>query len=613
MKLSFNTAVRYLVPILITLAAVSLKLSADSSAGAQKQEQQPPASAAQQRTGRSYDTGDTSRKPPPALPQSPSTVTFTDITAATRIDFKHAASQTSQKYLLETMGGGAALFDYDQDGRLDLFFTNGARLEDPMPKNALPLKSEPKYWNRLYRQKPDGTFEDVTERAGVKGEGYSMGAAAGDYDGDGFLDLYVTGYGGNSLYRNNGKGAFTDVTKKTGTAGGGWSTSAGWLDYDRDGRLDLFVARYMDWDFERGSLYCGRTEPGLRAYCHPDNFKGASNILYHQKPDGTFEDVAARSGLADADGKGLGVAFADFDGDGWTDIFVANDSVRQRLYRNRGDGKFEDIALMAGVGYDENGKTFAGMGIDAGDYNNDGLMDIFITTLSNETYPLYQNNGDETFTYTTNTTGVGQITLLYSGWGTRFLDADNDGWRDIFVAQSHVLDTIEKSSSYLKYRQTPLLMLNKEGKRFLNVSSSAGPAFNNALAARGAAFGDLDDDGDTDIVICVLGGAPVILRNEGTRHHWLGLSLAGANLNRQAIGARVSVTDTSGHKQIFDVATAGSYLSSSDARIIVGLGTATVVQQVEVQWPGQRVQRVANPAIDRYLTINERDAVAPAK
>ncbi|HEX8888367.1 MAG TPA: CRTAC1 family protein [Pyrinomonadaceae bacterium] len=548
------------------------------------------------------------KTPPPPGPQAASPVTFTDISAQTKIDFKQAASPTSQKYLLESMGGGVALFDYDNDGRLDIYFTNGAQLEDPMPKDASPDKRDPKYWNRLYHQKPDGTFEDVTVRAGVRGEGYSMGAAAADYDADGFVDLYVTGYGANILYRNNGDGTFTDVTKKLGVAGGGWSTSAGWFDYDNDGRLDLFVARYADWDFEKGSLYCGDLRPGYRAYCHPDNFKGMSNLLYHQKQDGTFEDVSVTSKIADPNGKGLGVAFADFDNDGWTDIIVANDSVRQQLYRNRGDGTFEDVALIAGVGYNENGKTFAGMGVDARDYDDDGLPDIFITALSNESYPLYRNNGDGSFNYTTNTTSVGQITLLYSGWGAKFFDADNDGWQDIFVAQSHVLDTIEKTSAYLKYKQTPLLMRNT-GKGFVNVSATAGQAFTQAIAARGAAFGDLNNDGQTDIVIGTIEGAPHILRNDGTRNHWLGISLTGAKGNRNGLGARLTLTDGNGRQQVLEATSAGSYLSSSDARIIFGLGNVASVKAIEVRWPGGRTQRVMNPAIDRYISINEREAI----
>ncbi|HYY42218.1 MAG TPA: VCBS repeat-containing protein, partial [Pyrinomonadaceae bacterium] len=516
--------------------AVAVALSLVAALSPPVSAQQTAAPPAQPRTGRSYSTGEPGAKPPPPVPQAPSPVTFTDSTAQTRLAFRHAASPTTQKYLPETMGGGVALFDYDNDGRLDIFFTNGAALADPMPKDAAPDKRDPRFWNRLYHQKADGTFADVTEHAGVRGTGYCFGAAAGDYDNDGFVDLYVTAYGGNTLYRNKGDGTFADVTKQLGVGASGWSTSAGWFDYDRDGRLDLFVLRYMDWDFERGALYCGT--PTVRAYCHPDTFKPATNILFHQKPDGTFADVSAPTKIADVPGKGLGVVFADFDNDGYTDIFVANDSIRQTLFRNNGDGTFADVALLSGAGYDENGKTFAGMGVDAADYDNDGQIDLFITTLSNETYPLYRNNGDLTFTYTTQTTGVGQITLTYSGWGTHFLDADNDGWRDIFVAQSHVLDTIEQTTSYLKYRQTPLLLRNT-GKNFVNVSRAAGAPFSVPLAARGAAFGDIDNDGDTDVLLAQTDGPALVLRNSGAKNHWLGLSLAGAGNNRQGLGARV--------------------------------------------------------------------------
>jgi hypothetical protein len=560
-------------------------------------------SGLQQRTGRSYSS-DLKDRTYSAAPQAPSPVTFTDITALSGIDFKHSASPTSQKYLLEAMGGGVGMLDYDNDGRLDLFFTNGARLLDPMPKGALPNKSEPRYWNRLYHQKADGTFEDVTERAGVRGEGYSMGVAVADYDNDGWVDIYVTGYGANILYHNNGNGTFTDVTKQAGVTGGGWSTSAAWLDYDKDGRLDLFVARYLEWDFELGAIYCGERRPGLRAYCHPDNFKGTTNLLYHQKPDGTFEDVSAKAAIADPNGKGLGVAIADFDGDGWPDIVVANDSVRQSLYRNRGDGTFEDIALPAAVAYDENGRTFAGMGVDAADYDEDGCPDIFITALSNETYPLFHNNCDRTFTYDTNAAGISQATLPYSGWGTRFVDIDNDGRRDIFVAQGHVLDTIEKSSSYVKYKQPPLLMRNT-GKGFINVSASAGQAFNLPIAGRGAAIGDLNNDGQPDLVIAVLDGPPIILRNNGTKNHWLGLTLSGTRSNRSGMGARVIVTDATGRKRIFDVTNAGSYLSASDARLLVGLGT-TGVRSVEVRWPSGRIQLIEHLATNRYNQIVEK-------
>lgn len=566
--------------------------------------QQPSPTPSPERTGRSYSVPNLPKTPPPPGPQARSAVTFTDVTTQSGVNFVHASSKTTEKYLLETMGGGVAIFDFDNDGRMDLFFTNGAALKQPMSKVDLPDKTQPKYWNRLFQQKTDGTFKDVTERAGLKGVGYSMGVAAADYDNDGFVDLFVSGYKADRLYHNNGDGSFSDATSKLPKISDGWSTSAGWFDYDHDGRLDLFIARYMDWDFESGSMFCGGPTALLRAYCHPDNFKGAANILLHQRSDGSFEDVSKSSGIADSAGKGLGIAFADFDNDGWTDVFVANDSVRQSLYRNKGDGSFEDIAVIAGAAYDEDGRTFAGMGIDCADFDNDGLVDVFITTLSNEKYALYRNNGDLSFTYVTNTTGVGQITLLNAGWGARFLDVDNDGLRDLFVAQSHVLDTVEKSTAYLKYKQ-PLLLMTNTGKGFVNVSATAGAAFNAPVAARGAAFGDLNNDGQLDAVVAVLDDGPIILRNAGTPHHWLGIELSGTKSNRSGIGARVTVTDAMGRKQIFDVGTAGSYLSSNDPRIVVGLGNAKAVRSVEVRWPSGRVQTITGPAIDRYLRISE--------
>jgi len=562
--------------------------------------QQP--SPSPQRTGRSYSTAEPS-KAVPAGPTGLSPVTFSDVTSSLKIDFKHAASPTMRKYLLETMGGGVAIFDYDNDGRMDLFFTNGALLKEEMAKAAAPDKSDPKYWNRLYHQKADGTFEDVTSRAGLSGSGYSMGVATGDFDNDGYVDLYVTGYGENHLYRNNGNGTFTDVAKKLGVSASGWSASAGWFDYDHDGRLDLFVARYLDWDFEKGSIVCGDAR-GNRAYCHPDNFKGVSNLLFHQRADGKFEDVSKQAGIDDPNGKALGVAFADFDNDGFTDIFVANDSVRQSLYRNKGDGTFEDIAVESGAGYDEDGKTYAGMGVDTADYDNDGNVDVVCTTLSFQTYPLYHNNGDLSFSYVTKPTAVGQISFLYSGWGIHFVDVDNDGLYDIVVAQGHVLDSIEQSTSNLKYRQTPLLMRNL-GKTFTNVSATAGEAFSLPIAARGAAFGDLNNDGQIDVVIGVVNGSPLILRNNGSKNHWLGLRLIGVQSNRDGIGSRITLIALSGARRIFDTSTSGSYLSSSDPRLVVGLGSADRVRAVEIRWPSGRVQTVANPSVDRYLTVTE--------
>jgi hypothetical protein len=522
------------------------------------------------------------------------------------IPFVHANSPTTRKYLPETMGGGVALLDYDNDGRLDIFFVNGARIEDPMPRGGAPDKSDPRYWNRLYRQKPDGTFEDVTEKAGLTGmpqNRYGMGVAVGDFDNDGFSDLYVTGYGGNTLYRNNGDGTFSDVTARAGVAGGGWSTSAGFFDYDNDGRLDLFVVRYLEWSFDE-DRFCGEKKPGGRAYCHPDNFKGVTNLLYHNEGNGIFREVSAKAGVANPEGKGLGVAFGDFDGDGWPDIYVANDSVRCFLYHNNRDGTFTDVAPEAGVGFSEDGKTFAGMGVDFADYDNDGLPDITVTDLSDQRYLLYRNNGDGTFTDVTGPSGVGRATLKYSGWSTRFVDLDNDGWKDIFVAQGHVMDNIEITSPNLAYLQPPLLLRNLRG-RFSAVDG--GPSLKTGWAGRGAAFGDLDNDGAIDIVVANIGQKAYILRNAGAgRNGWIGIRPRGRKSNRDGIGCRVKVVSASGATQYYTVATAAGYLSSSDKRLVVGLGADRLARSVEIHWPGGAVQRLENVPSGKWV-----DAIEP--
>ena len=565
----------------------------------------PIAGRAQEKSGKSYETANIKR-PTATAPQFPSPVTFTDATALTKIDFRHQASPTSVKYLPETMGGGAALIDYDNDGRLDVFLTNGAEISENMPKNKLPEKMGAKYWNRLYRQKADGTFEDVTEKAGLKGEGYAFGAAVGDFNRDGFSDLLVTRYGGATLYRNNGDGTFADVTGKTNARLDGWATSAGFFDYDRDGRLDIFVTRYAVWDFELGKIHCGDLRPGYRAYCHPDNFKAVSNVLLHQKPDGTFEDASEKSKIAASKGKGLGVAFADFDDDGWTDVFVANDNSAQQLFRNLHDGTFEESALAAGVAYDDRGRQFAGMGIDAADYDGDGRQDVIITALSNETYPLYRNAGELVFDFVTQSSGVAQITILGADWGIKFTDADNDGRRDVFVAQCHVLDTIEKTTSFLKYKQPPLLMRNTE-KGFQNVSLAAGAAFEKDLAARGLAVGDLDNDGDADVVIAQNDGAAVILKNNGTKNNWLGFDLRGGTKSAsRGEGAKIVVTDASGKKQTFETSGAGSYLSANDVRVVAGLGASNSVKAVEIRWSSGKTQRLENLEVNRYHIIEEK-------
>jgi enediyne biosynthesis protein E4 len=533
-----------------------------------------------------------------------SEVQFTDITEASRVTFKHAASKTPVKFLPETMGGGAALFDFNNDGRLDIFFTNGARIDEKMTSARQPDKSGEQFWNRLYQQNADGTFSDVTAKAGLKGTRYDFGAAVGDYDNDGDADLYVTGYGGNTLYRNNGDGTFADVTKQAGVGAGGWSSSAGFVDYDGDGRLDLFVCRYLTWSWGQ-NLYCGEQKPGYRAYCHPDNYKGVTNLLYRNNSDGTFTDVSERAGVANPEGKSLGVAFNDFDRDGLVDIFVANDSVRQFLYRNKGDGTFEDVALEAGVGYNEDGKTFAGMGADFNDYDNDGWPDIIDTALGNEMYALFRNNGDRSFTYVTNSSGVGEATLLMSGWGAKFFDYDNDGWKDIFVAQSHVLDTIEKTTPSLKYLEPPL-MLRNAGRRFTNISRKLGAAFTKDYAGRGAAFGDIDNDGDTDIVMANLDSRAVVFRNDGgNRRRWLTLSLVGAKSNRDALGAQIKLTSSSGQTQHQFVSTASSYQSANDRRAHFGLGADDAAKSIEIRWPSGVVQRLTDVKANQFLKVVE--------
>lgn len=555
-------------------------------------------------TGKSYAT-DAIIRPVTTASQFPSPVTFEDVSAVSGVKFRHAASVTSVKYLPETMGGGVALFDFDNDGRLDIFFTNGAEILESMPKNKPPEKTNTKYWNRLFHQRSDGTFEDTTEKAGLKGEGYALGVAVGDIDRDGFADLYVTRYGGATLYLNNGNGTFSDVTKRTNAAVDGWPTSVGFFDYDRDGRLDIFVARYMIWDFEIGKIFCGDPRPGYRAYCHPDNFNPATNVLLHQKSDGTFEDVSERSKIASSKGKGLGVAFADFDDDGRTDVFVANDHAEQQLFRNNGDGTFENIALPAGVAYDERGRKFAGMGIDVADYDLDGRQDVVITALSSETYPLYRNAGEMTFDYVTQQSGLSQITILSAGWGIKFVDADNDGRRDLFIAQSHVLPTIEKTTSLVKYKQTPFLLRNTE-RGFQNVSFAAGEVFKQDFAARGLACGDLDNDGDIDLVMAQTDGTPVILKNNGTNNHWIGFDLRGSKSAPNGDGSRIIVIDTEGNKQVFHVTNSGSYLSANDSRVLVGLGKNTSVKSVEIRWPSGKVQKLEDLSIDRYHQVKEK-------
>jgi enediyne biosynthesis protein E4 len=517
--------------------------------------------------------------------------------------FEHAASPTSEKYLIETMGSGLAVFDADGDGRLDLFFVNGAALQDPMPAGAEPAKTAPRYSNRLLRQRPDGVFEDVTDRAGLAGSGYGMGAAVGDYDNDGHEDLYVTAYGGNRLYHNRGDGTFEDVTGAAGVAAAGWSTSAAFVDVDEDGLLDLFVARYLTWSFETNG-FCGEHRPGYRAYCHPDQYPGITSLLFHNDGHGRFGEIGARAGVANPAGKSLGVAIADFDRDGHVDLFVANDSVREFLFRNTGGGGFEDVALASGVAFDQDGHVFAGMGASFEDQDNDGFPDLLVTTLSNQLYACFRNDGHAGFRYATYSTGLADMTRLRSGWGLALADLDNDGQRDMLIGQGHVLDTIELTSPHIRYHQ-PLLVARGAAGRFGDVSATAGEVFTRPLAARGLATGDLDGDGRVDAVVTTLDGRALVLRNTTElAGHWIGIRLTGTRSNRDGIGASVELLTSSGTKQYATVTTAGSYLSASDRTVHFGLGDQRPAT-LTIRWPSGTVQQVNHPDIDRVVEVTE--------
>ncbi len=532
---------------------------------------------------------------------------FVDVTQQKGIAFQGKASHTSKKYLIETMGSGVALFDYDNDGRLDLFLVNGAPLADPTPKGTIPRKTGPEYWNRLYHQKKDGTFEDVTQKAGLAGVGYGMGVAVGDFDNDGYEDLYVTAYGGNRLYHNNGDGTFTDVTERSGTGGSGWSTSAAWIDLDGDGRLDLVVLRYLQWDFD--DIWCGEHREGYRAFCHPDVFQPITPLVFHNDGNGRFSEVGAKTGI-DKPGKGLGISLADYDRDGKTDLFIANDSMLEFLYRNKGDGTFEEEGLLAEVAVDGDGRTYAGMGVDFADYNNDGLPDLVITNLANQKYALYQNNGDGSFNYSSYTTGVAGATLLHSGWGTHFFDYDNDGLKDLIVAQGHDIDNIQLNYPQLRYKE-PLLLMHNTGTGFTDVSAASGKVFTEPWVGRGLAVGDLDNDGREDVVVTTNDGPAYVLHNETpTTNHWITLALRGHKSNRDAIGAEVKLTTSRG-SQWETVSTAGSYLSSSDKRVHFGVGAETGIQSIEIHWPSGTQQKLENVKVDQILQVDE-PAAAPA-
>ena len=516
--------------------------------------------------------------------------------SASGITWAHVNGRSPGYFLPETTGAGCAFLDYDNDGWMDLYLVNSGRCDffDPKP----PLR------NALYRNNRDGTFTDVTEKAGVSGGGYGMGAAVGDYNGDGFPDLYVTQYGRSILYRNNGDGTFTDVTEKAGVAAPGWASSAVWLDYDNDGKLDLFVCRFVDFDKSKNK-FCGNEQTGDRYYCIPRVYPPAKSWLFKNNGDGTFQDVSAESGIAEVLGKAWGVVATDVNNDGWMDLFVANDTVPNFLFVNH-NGKFEEAGVGAGIAYSQEGRARSGMGVDSADFDQDGWQDLFVANVDQEMYSLYHNNRDLTFDDVAGPLGIGRATRLMSGWGTKFFDYDNDGNIDLFMANGHPDDRIEEHTSHVTYRE-PLLLYHNNGKILENVSATAGPVFNESFAARGLAIGDFNNDGAVDVLIAVNNGAPVLLKNLAAKeNHWLGLRLIGEKANPDAIGAIITWQAGDLKRRRLKVG-GGSYLSSHDPREVLGIGPRNKIDKLEIRWPkpSNRVDVFTELPIDRYIRIVE--------
>ncbi|HWR53353.1 MAG TPA: CRTAC1 family protein [Bryobacteraceae bacterium] len=529
----------------------------------------------------------------PGAPQ----VQFVDVAAQAGIAFTHQNGASAEKLMPETFGAGVAWIDYDNDGWIDLFFSNGADM----------ARGKPGPGNVLFRNLGNGKFTDVTAKAGVAGTGrFGTGVAVGDYDNDGFLDIYVAGYGGNQLFHNEGNGTFTDATAKAGVAAGNWSSSAAWFDFDRDGRLDLYVARYLEYDI-KNAPHCGYKQEGYRMYCDPQQFDGIPDLLYRNNGDGTFTDVSRKAGIANPSGKGLGVVVGDIDLDGWPDVFVTNDGVRNFLYRNKGDGTFADITYGAGTGYDMNGKPMAGMGTEIADYDGDGLPDIFLTAFSREYNTLYRNMGNLKFADATLKSGLGTgfNTLAF---GTKFFDYDNDGDLDLHCTNGHVTDNVELYDSQLSYKQTDLLYENIGGGKFRDVSTVSGPAFRVKHVGRGSALGDFDNDGDLDMVVANCGERPLLFRNDGgNRNHWISIRARGRESNRFGIGAKVRATTPAG-VQFREINPTGSYLSTSDTRLHIGFGTEAAVTKLEVEWPSGKKQVLENVKPATNLLLDEANA-----
>jgi hypothetical protein len=534
-------------------------------------------------------------------------IRFTDVAAKAGLKEKTVAGgEQSKKYILETTTGGVAFLDYDGDGWLDLFFVNGTHLEPPPGK--------PKPSNRLYHNERDGTFQDVTRQAGLEHSGWGQGVCAGDYDNDGATDLFVTYWGQNVLYRNGGNGRFVDVTAKAGLKSGRtrWGSGCAFFDYDRDGRLDLFVSNYVDFDITTASL--PGTNPlcqfrGLNVNCGPRGLRGESNLLYRNNGDGSFVDLTEASGIGKARGNfGLGVLTGDFDNDGWPDVYVANDTNASLLFHNQHDGTFTEIGAFAGCAYDADGSETSGMGVTAADYNRDGWLDIFKTNFSDESASLYRNSGDGFFTEVASQAGISR-NQKWLGWGAGFLDADNDGWPDIFLVNGHVYPEVDRPEVGLSYRQPKVLYRNREGRDFEDVSEALGAPLTTPAVARGCAFGDFDNDGDIDIAINNMHDSPSLLRLDSAHNrHWLQVELSGVKSNRGGIGARVLLA-AGDMRQIDEVRSGGSYLSQNAFRLHFGLDALSRVDRLEVQWPSGVIDRIENVAADQIIHIREAEGL----
>jgi enediyne biosynthesis protein E4 len=528
---------------------------------------------------------------------------FEEITPAlSGITWTHQNAMSANRYLPETMGPGVAFVDYDNDGWMDIFMVNSGATDFYQP--PAPLK------NALYRNNRDGTFTDVTDKAGVAGgREFGMGCAIADYDNDGHQDILVTAYGRCTLYHNNGDGTYTDVTDKAGLAAPGWTTSAVWFDYDNDGRLDLFLCSFVQYSI-KNDVFCGDNKLGKRFYCIPRVFKPTPSLLFRNNGDGTFTKVSDGTEIQRALGKALGVVATDINNDGLLDLFVANDTVQNFLFANRGKGRWEEIALQAEVGYSSNGTPRSGMGVDAADFNGDGRQDLFVANVDQEMFSLYRNDGNEVFADVAAGNAVAQATRLLSGWGLKFFDYDNDGFVDLFLANGHPDDMIENYSKQVRYKE-PLLLFRHDGTKLTNVTAQAGPVFQKLYPARGLAVGDFNNDGRLDVLIGNNGEAPLLLKNNaGSGNHWLGLTLQGTSCNRDAIGATITWSAGDVTRSRFKTH-GGSYLSSHDRREVLGLGAAAKVDWVEIKWPlpSGRAQRITDLPIDRYVTIVEGKGV----